>query len=841
MAETLRWAGSDVVDFDLDTATQELATSPPLLGRRRAMQTLRATVQRARPGRMVLVVGAPGAGRNRMLREAWELAVRAGMEPWRAEIDDEGALSAESPGGRCTADDLPSRLRERARPVALVVRELHRASPATLESMKSLRKELSVLEHPVLLFASLLGRGDSPAIRLAFMDAARVVLRPLTRGEVGALMEAMLGEGALPARTVNRVAEATGGQPGFVREMIQAMAERGLFEARPAPGGRVRWHDRSQGRIAVPPPIRRALMRQFASQPREALRPLGAVAMAGEAARTAVLAKALGLREDRLEATLEALHRRGLLTEADAQGRRRFTIRLAEQVLLDKLSATTRQHLEQRLAVALPDERPSLDAVRILSAAGRDEAAQRELVRCWKASRGGHELAQQLELVGAVVQEAVRSKLCPPALLCRLELCWTRALATHNPDDERVDEAIERARALVVSPEAGAEVELEKAQCCGMRGEAALQARALEAARALLATVGKSSLRSRMLLTQSQHSLHLGQLPKAIEHASAAMAYALQAGDATVEGLARIGLAAATAAQGDLTTAKGGLIAARAKLSRDTDGRTLWIAELELARVLRVQGRLSEALALLEQQLDTARLGGALTRVVALTAELIAVELDMYQLGEARERLAELEDAEPDLHHPLLTARLSLARGRLALAAGEPNRMIEALGEALSTCRSVGLAIKALAIEAQLGEALASSGDPQRGLAACERAVHGLRATGHLPLLAEACAGHARALGKRGDPLGCFRPVLPWLREQPMRLVRMEYLLTTAERATADGDARSAHYGYQDARALADELLGLQTPEDRDALRVHPWLRRIERGESQGLAWKGRR
>ena len=74
-----------------------------------------------------------------------------------------------------------------------------------------------------------------------------------------------------------------------------------------------------------------------------------------------------------------------------------------------------------------------------------------------------------------------------------------------------------------------------------------------------------------------------------------------------------------------------------------------------------------------------------------------------------------------------------------------------------------------------------------------------------------------------------------------MRLVRMDYLLTSAEQAVSHGDWRGAHYGFQDARTLADKLLQGLAPEDRAAFQIHPWFRRIERGESQGRAWKGRR
>ena len=222
VADRLRWSNSTQVVLDQDEATNELTTSPSLVGRRQTLRAVQATLERARPGRMVLVIGAPGGGRHRIMKEARALASSAGFLLYRAELDDAGALDLTSLGNDTTPLPDPrtflAALERHNRAAVLFCRDLHDASPEALESIKLIRQGVTHKGTPLLVFASLLSSEDNPAIRLAFMDASRISLRPLTVGEVGTLMASMLGEGSIPTQTVNHVAEATGGQPGFVRE-----------------------------------------------------------------------------------------------------------------------------------------------------------------------------------------------------------------------------------------------------------------------------------------------------------------------------------------------------------------------------------------------------------------------------------------------------------------------------------------------------------------------------------------------------------------------------------------------------------------------------------------------
>ncbi len=812
-----------------------------LVGRRAALQSLQAMVERARPGRMAVVVGRPGSGRDRMLQEAEALAAAAGFLPYRARADATGRVVITTPQGETDLDGLLRELEHGGQPAMLLLRRLGRVGEPELGALTRFRSAAVERALPVLLVAGLAEQADGAALRIAFMDATRVALRPLTRGEVAALVDSMVGEGATSRRTQQRIFRDTGAQPGFVVRVVQAMKTEGLFVPERSSAGYTRWVDRSRGRITVPAPVRKALAQQLSALSTQHTRALVAVALAGDAAHPSVLAKALGASPAELERILGELQRQGILTPPGGDRTASFTVKLTEPALLSRLGDRDRELLVERLARALPAPRPSLSSVQLLVEARQHEAAQEELVRCYLASHTGHALAQRIPLVGSVVERAGRRRLAHPSVLARLELCWARAVAAIELDDPRVDEALDRARELVVTPEAGAEVALERARIHGLRGEGPDQDRALAEAEAALSHGGKPGLAHHVQLARSGHALRSGALELAEQRAVHGLALATRGRDAHGEGRARIAHAVALRARGRLEQADGQLVGARARLARDAGGRNVWLADLERARLLRLQGRLSEALDLLEQPLEQAQEASDAPRILAMVPAMVELELDLYRLGEARELLAELEDMGLVARHPVTAADLALARGRLLLASGAPGEAIEALSEAVAAADDAGLGVAARRLQACLGEALAGASDPERGAAASNLAVRGLAAVGHLPALAEACAARMRGQGERIDPAACFQPVLPWLTDQPVRLCRMTYLLATAEHAAARGDGRGAHYAYQDASLLLDEITDLLSDEVRAAFRVHPWFRQVKRGESQGSAWRGRR
>jgi tetratricopeptide (TPR) repeat protein len=838
VAEALAWlAESDLEAPTLGAVPEEVA--PRLVGRRAVMKSLAATVERARPGRMVLLLGGPGSGRDRMLHEAELLFSASGFESWHAEPRDD-TFDVQGAVDGLDLDGLLAELDGGGRPALLLLRNLDRASEAGVRALQAFRATVVERALPVLVVASLLEQADRGGLQLAFLDAARTPLRPLTLGEVEDLVCGMLGEGCMARGTVRRLFLETGAEPGFVVQVLQAMIERGRLVPERGPAGFRRWIDRSRGRLVVPPSVRQALTRQLEALPPEAAQVLSAVALAGEAAFPSVIARALSQDEAELARLCERLQRQHILAPSGPDEPLALLVKLGELALLGALDRGERERLTERLARALPAPRAAFGAVALSVRAGLHDQAQEELARCYLASRTGHELAQHIRLVGAVVERANRRLLGQPGRMLRLELCWARTVAAVDMDDPRVDEALQRAGELMIGQDAGAELALEHARILGLRGEGPAQDEALQRAQDSLDRDGDPRLQLQVLLARSGHALRSGALDVAAQRAVNALVVATRARDLHGQSRARVAHAVVLAGQGQLAQAEGQLAAAERGLEQAA-GRDRWMANLERARLLRLQGRLSEALDLLEAPLQRARERGDAPRILAMVPAMVQLELDLFRLGEARELLVELRDMGLDDRHPVVAASLALARGRLQVASGDAEEAVEPLSNATDAADDAGLTVVARQLQACLGEALALAGDPERGARAGDQAVEGLTRIGHRPALVEACACRLRGQKGRREPAACFGPVLPWLDEQPLRLHRVEYLLATAEHAAARGESRAAHWAYQDVKRLLDEIAGVLSPELRDAFRVHPWFRRLRRAEDLGSAWRGRR
>ena len=107
-----------------------------------------------------------------------------------------------------------------------------------------------------------------------------------------------------------------------------------------------------------------------------------------------------------------------------------------------------------------------------------------------------------------------------------------------------------------------------------------------------------------------------------------------------------------------------------------------------------------------------------------------------------------------------------------------------------------------------------------------------LQEQGHLPSLGEACAARARAMGDREDPDISYGPVLHWMEEEPVRILRLGYLVASAQYAESCNKRSRAQSLWLEAQALFTEVLGGLGEQERESMRVHPMAVAIERGQN---------
>jgi DNA-binding winged helix-turn-helix (wHTH) protein/tetratricopeptide (TPR) repeat protein len=262
----------------------------PFVGRERALETLRAVLDRALAGSesLALVSGIPGVGKSRLVEVFTREVARRGplvltgrcregegvppLWPWvqvvrgllaepsiapevrelvaatdelaglvqerEARPLDAGAPDVSPEQRRFHSFDAIERalqLASRRRPLVVVLEDLHWAGPPSLRVLEHLAFETE--PHPILIVGTVREeareRGDPLQRTLSILRrqdrTARVSLSGLTRGEVGGLLERKLGRPA-PSDLISELAARTEGVPLYLREAIRLLEERGDLE-----------------------------------------------------------------------------------------------------------------------------------------------------------------------------------------------------------------------------------------------------------------------------------------------------------------------------------------------------------------------------------------------------------------------------------------------------------------------------------------------------------------------------------------------------------------------------------------------------------------------------------
>ncbi|MGC4875844.1 BTAD domain-containing putative transcriptional regulator [Micromonospora sp. DT43] len=238
---------------------------------------------------------------------------------------------------------LVSAVADRA-PLLLVLDDLHRADGDTLDLLTALLTGPQQATGPILVLGTYRATEISPELtaalaRAAGLEPVRVYLGGLSSEATGELARALAGT-ELDPPTVGLIHHRSGGNPFFVRELVQLYAGAG-----------------DAALAAVPPGVRDVIRHRLAQLPSPTRTVLRQAAVLGRDVDPDVLGALTGDPAALLDAVDRALQV-GFLTEAEADGRLRFTHILVRDTLYADLSAARRAAWHAAVAEALQRRQP---------------------------------------------------------------------------------------------------------------------------------------------------------------------------------------------------------------------------------------------------------------------------------------------------------------------------------------------------------------------------------------------------------------------------------------------------------------------------------------------------
>lgn len=368
------------------------------VGRLVDLRELTAVVDAAREGRgrLVLVSGEPGIGKTRILEEAaryaaarqarvvWGRAWQGGgapaFWPWvqvlreLVDADDNpkragpggasvavaallgGEAADEASGPHTAADDdrfavfdaVAALLRAAAqtRPLLILLDDLQWADTSSLLLLAFVARHLH--GSPLAVVAAFrdtevdAAHPLSPVVGELATSCTRLALRGLDRGEVAALVDAIV-DGAAGLQLVGSLHRRTGGNPFFVRELLRLLA-------RNRPGGRVGPADED----TLPDSVRDAVRARVDRLPDPARRVLTAAAVVGGTFPVPLLATVAGEDEQRTAGLLtDHLHAGLVVSPRPGTDRWAFAHDLVREALYEDLDPPQRRDLHHAVGVAL--------------------------------------------------------------------------------------------------------------------------------------------------------------------------------------------------------------------------------------------------------------------------------------------------------------------------------------------------------------------------------------------------------------------------------------------------------------------------------------------------------
>jgi DNA-binding CsgD family transcriptional regulator len=562
-----------------------VAPAGALIGRDSEMALLTGLIRDAARGRgeSVLVEGEPGIGKSALVRAAVAKAPEAGCEVFWGAGDELGQALPLLPfldglrvreattnprrntivrllRGEVAADrgtDVPAVLAEQllalvaeqcaARPTVLVVDDLQWADQASITLWGRLAR--SARQVPLLLVGMtrpVPQREDVVALRRVVSDAVRLQLTGLTEAAVVDLVAALAG--GRPDGNLLRLADGAAGNPLYVTELVAALARSSSLTITEA-GAAELAGDSAPGSLSAAIADRLGFV---AGPVREVLR---AAALLGVDFAVPDLGVVLDRSVADLIPAVDEACAIGVLAESGhGLGFRHPLIRAA---LYEEIPAPVRAAWHRDAGRALAEAGAPADRVarQLLRATGRPEGPAEpvdEWMLDWLARTADLLVGQAPGVAAELLTRAVASSAADPPRHGWLASRLADALY-RTGDRTAAEQVANRALEQAAQPDLLVDLHWTLAQCRMLAGQSAESLATLDRA---LATPGLSAgHRARLLVLAARTHDYLGEVEKAGEVATRALAAASEADDSWAMGWALHVLALLTAGQGRITDA----------------------------------------------------------------------------------------------------------------------------------------------------------------------------------------------------------------------------------------------------------------------------------------------
>jgi hypothetical protein len=247
-----------------------------------------------------------------------------------------------------------------ARPLLIVLEDLHSADKGTLEMLEHVARNLA--DRRLLLVGTY---RDVEVDRMHPLSAAlaelrrlphfgRVLLRGLNADEVRRMLSAIAGQD-VPWGLAEAVHRQTEGNPLFVQEVVRYLAEEGIIEREK---GRWRAGSDTPVEMRIPDGLRDVIGKRLSGLSQSCNKVLSVAAVIGREFQMEVLQKVAGMSDDELFGALEEARKAAVIEERTGAGAKvsyRFAHAFFRQTLYEEIIAPRRIRLHQQVARALEE------------------------------------------------------------------------------------------------------------------------------------------------------------------------------------------------------------------------------------------------------------------------------------------------------------------------------------------------------------------------------------------------------------------------------------------------------------------------------------------------------